>query len=189
MRRAPGRKRKPTPWRCGSSASSLNVDLWLGYAKLNFEGRQPRTSRARPTAVSLGRGCRKIYTCDLRVDEGTYRCDHGMELLGRKWLGEIAVGAGREKALAIFSHGVSGEGDDRNVPARDDLRAANLRRCLHTVHLRHLYIHENDVEFLQRQRVESLSASDDVCDVVAGLLQEHGCEQSIHCIVLGQQDA
>lgn len=36
-------------------------------------------------------------------------------------------------------------------------------------------------------RVECLSASDDVCDVVARLPQKHGCEQSVYRVVLGVQ--
>jgi hypothetical protein len=38
-----------------------------------------------------------------------------MKLVGRKRLGEIAIDADIEKALAILSHGVRGEGDDRSV--------------------------------------------------------------------------
>ena len=109
-----------------------------------------------------------------------------MKLFGRKWFGEIAIGAGSEKALAILSHGVRGEGDDRDVPSCAGLRAANLRRCFHAVHIRHLHIHENEVKCIYRERVQCLSAGDDVCDVVASLFQKHGCEQSVYRVVLGQ---
>src|ERR1700694_3220418 len=37
----------------------------VGIREAEFRRSSARTSRARPTAVSLGRGCRKIYTCDL----------------------------------------------------------------------------------------------------------------------------
>src|ERR1700737_1760558 len=96
---------------------------WIREAE--YRRSSARTSRARPTAVSLRRGCRKIDVCDLCVDEGAYGRDHGMKLFGRKWLGQVPIGAGSEEPFAVFSHGVRGEGDDRNVPSRDDLRAAN----------------------------------------------------------------
>src|SRR4030088_3290505 len=115
MRRTRGRKRKPTLWRCGSSTSSstssLNVTSgWIREAE--YRRSSARTSRARPTAVSLRRGCRKAGAGNLSVDEGPYRPNHGMKLLGRKRLREIAIGAGGEKTLAILSHGVRGERDD-----------------------------------------------------------------------------
>ena len=111
-----------------------------------------------------------------------------MKLFGSEGFGQIAIRPGIEKALAILGHGVRGERDDRDVPSRGDLRAANLHRRFHAVHVRHLYVHENKVELIERHRVKSLSASDDVCDMMAGLSQQHRCEQGVYGVVLGQQD-
>ena len=70
-----------------------------------------------------------------------------------------------------------GDDDNCQVASGRSLRSANLCRCFQPVHIRHLDIHQYNVELMQRQRIQSLSASDDMCHVVASLPQKHRGEQ------------
>jgi len=77
-----------------------------------------------------------------------------VELLGSKWLCKIAVGAAVEKALAILSHGVRGERDDRYVASGAGFRAANLSRRFQPVHVRHPDVAQHQVEGLGQGTLE-----------------------------------
>ena len=73
-------------------------------------------------------------------------------------LGDIIVHARGQAALAVVGQGVGGHGHDGDMPAPALLLLANPPRGLKAVHLRHLHVHENDVEAVLRKPRENFLA-------------------------------
>src|SRR5207302_5621578 len=69
---------------------------------------------------------------------------------------EVRIHAAIEAPLPVTFHGIAGHGNDRNVMASDFFALTNDSRRLETIHLRHLDIHENDVESLSMERLQRL---------------------------------
>ena len=57
----------------------------------------------------------------------------------------LPTSAPRPRAIAL--HRVRGQRDDRQVPAGRALALADRRGRLEAAHLRHLHVHQHDVEF------------------------------------------
>ena len=69
------------------------------------------------------------------------------QLVDVDWLRQIAVHAGFQAALAIALHGVSGQRDERQrAGAASASPLADRLRRLEPAHLRHLQVHQHDVE-------------------------------------------
>ncbi|CAE7229328.1 bsn, partial [Symbiodinium necroappetens] len=105
-------------------------------------------------------------------------------------LGEVAVAAGVEAALALAVHGVRGDGDDGECVASP----AQLAGGLVAVELGHLHVHEDDVErrlaagalFESLDRLEAVAREG---DLGAGFLELEADEPLVVRAVLGEEDA
>ena len=71
---------------------------------------------------------------------------------GADRLGDVAVEAGGQAALAVPLHGVGGQGDDREVRPRAPLGLPDRGGRLEAVHLGHLHVHQDQVERPSFQR-------------------------------------
>ena len=74
--------------------------------------------------------------------------DRGKERHRIDRLGQIAVHAGGEAALAIAAHRVRGHGDDPHARRGALLARADAGGRFEAAHLRHLHVHQHDVERL-----------------------------------------
>ena len=70
----------------------------------------------------------------------------------------------------------------------DDSRA-DCGRGLQSVHLGHLYVHQNDVELLRPRGLNRFTAGIDHHNRVAALFENARGKTLIDQVVLGQQDA
>jgi hypothetical protein len=61
--------------------------------------------------------------------------------------GHVGVHSRGEATLAIIFKGMSGEGDDGGSPAREFLALADFGGGFEAVHLRHLNVHQDEIEF------------------------------------------
>jgi hypothetical protein len=91
--------------------------------------------------------------------------------------------------LAITLHRVGGQRNDRNVPARQSLPRTNDPSCLKAVHVRHANIHENDVEIIARQFVESRVPALRHLDLVPLSLERRDCQFLIRETVFRDEHA
>src|SRR6187399_882730 len=74
-------------------------------------------------------------------------------------LGEVGVHARLEAALAVADHGVRGDGDDRRMrPTLRVLEGADRGDRLEAVHLRHLDVHQHEIEAAALEGVDGLAA-------------------------------
>ena len=90
-----------------------------------------------------------------------HRCgllDGGEQQARIERLRQIAVHPGRQTALAIAGHRVRGHRDDAHVPAGPPFFPANRRRRLEAVHLRHLHVHQDEIEGLPLQSLQDRSS-------------------------------
>ena len=106
-------------------------------------------------------------------------------------LGDVPVHPGFEAALAVALHGVGRHGDDRDVlTARGPLALADRGGGLEAVHLRHLHVHEDQVERLGAPAPRAppcpLAATTTSC---APLFQQPHRQLLVDGVVLGQEDA
>ena len=79
-------------------------------------------------------------------------------------------------------------GDDADVAAGFLLARPNGRRGLESAHLRHLNVHQHQIERLAGQRVERLASVVDDGDLVAASRQQSLRDTLIDDVVLGHQD-
>ena len=80
-----------------------------------------------------------------------------------------------------------GEGDDRHVATLRALARADRGRRLEPVHLRHLDVHQDDVEPLAIERLQRLPTVLDRNHRMAPLLEQADSHLAVHGIVLGEQ--
>src|SRR5687768_2152672 len=174
LNRSPFREKPPRTGVTGSWKGVAYLTRWGLPAALYYSSSR-RAQRASRFRASRSR----------RREE--YHLDRFHELRRRERFGEIFVEARIEAALTVLGHGMRGDRDDRDVPLRHELRAPDGRRRLEAVHLRHLDVHQDEIELLPLQRVErALSAGHDH-HRVPRLLQQHRREQRVDGVVLRQQ--
>jgi len=106
-----------------------------------------------------------------------------------EWLRKVIVHPGRQAALAVAGHGVRGHRYDRSLAAADDFRLADVAGGFETVHLRHLHVHQDQVEGFVAGGGDRLATVPGVEHGVAALLEEGRGEGAVDHIVLGEQDA
>ena len=76
--------------------------------------------------------------------------DFSQENLPGDRFGQVVGAAAGQALLAVFGHGVRGEGDDRErEPAAAQFRGGGV-----AVHHRHLHVHQDQVERLRRRQVD-----------------------------------
>ena len=109
--------------------------------------------------------------------------------LGVQRLGDVIVHAGRQAPLPVPLHRVRRHRHDRNVAPRRPLQTPDGRRRLEPVHLRHLHVHQHQVERRPADRLERLDPRGGDRDGVPALLQEAHRELLVDHVVLGQEDA
>ena len=79
-------------------------------------------------------------------------------------------------------------GDDAGVAAGVLLARADGRRGFESTHLRHLNVHQHQIERLAPERVERFAAVVDDGDLVAAPRQQSLRDTLIDDVVLGHQD-
>ena len=102
--------------------------------------------------------------------------------------GQVTVEAGRQTALAVALHGVGRQGEDRYVPFASRFAQPDRLNRFEAVHLRHLHVHENDVELTGVECIERLAAVG--CDDhgMSDPLQHVDSHLLVHVMILGQQN-
>lgn len=73
-------------------------------------------------------------------------CEYLVELDRVDWLGNVSVHSRREASFFVAFHGVRGERDDGLMPVRGAFKPANRGGGFEPVHLRHLNVHQNQIE-------------------------------------------
>ena len=118
-------------------------------------GRNPRRRRR---SRSMLRATSDRGSAERGLSRRLERPEGGLEVGLADRLGEIAVEAGGQAALAIALHGVGRQRDDRHVAAAFSLALANRPERLEAVHLGHLQVHQDDVEAGCLERGEGRAA-------------------------------
>ena len=82
--------------------------------------------------------------------------------LGVDRLGDIGVHTGSKATVLVALHGVRGHGDDWNMvqgaSSGRAFAAADFGGGLEAVHIRHLYVHQDEVEALSRPGLHGFAA-------------------------------
>ncbi len=109
-------------------------------------------------------------------------------MIGPERLGDIAVHPGGQAPLTVALHGIGGHGDNRQMAAGRFFPLANRRRRLEAVHLRHLNVHQHQIERRVLQRLHRFPAV--ACDRrrVAPLFQDAYRQPLVYRVVLGNKD-
>ena len=89
--------------------------------------------------------------------------------------------------LAVAFHGVRGHRDDGQVGTRRAFGRADQAGRLEPAHLRHLHVHQHDVEVLSLERRERFASVGGDRHGVAAPLEQAGGQPLVDQIVLGQQ--
>ncbi len=105
-------------------------------------------------------------------------------------LGNVIVHPGSEAALAVTGHGVCSHGDDRSaLSALRPLHGADAGSRFEAIHLRHLHIHEDDVECLGARECHCFATIRRMGKRVAAPGQNAGGERAVDHVVFREQDA
>src|SRR3954466_1066829 len=112
---------------------------------------------------------------------------HEVELLRVHRLGHVVIHANGQTAFTISAHRMRRQRNDGNVSTRR-LATTYLARRLDTVHLGHLYVHEDQVELLTLASLDSSATV--VCDgyPMSSLREQSLNDCLIHRVVFGNQD-
>ena len=73
-------------------------------------------------------------------------------------LGQVVVDACRMTPLAVTFHGICGDRDHRQMTAGARLTFAQGSGCREAIDIRHLAVHQHQIDRLARQHVECLLA-------------------------------
>ncbi len=155
---------------------------------------QELTVAADPAQCRLPVGALALSDCVRRNRwRGMPRCPghgrHGVEqFAGADGFADVTVHAGLQTAFAVALHGVSGHGKDRRVSAGRRLTLADGRRRLETVHVRHLHVHEHQVEGIVLQGRDGLGAVADHHDRMPLTAEQSQGQLLVERIVLRQKD-
>ena len=107
--------------------------------------------------------------------------------LGTHWLGNKIIHARRQTVVPILAHRRCGHGNNGYMRP-DRLFPANLFGSLQARHLRHLNIHQNQIEITLSPLLQSFETIRCQRDPVAHLAQHRHGDSLIHQVVFGQQD-
>ena len=117
------------------------------------------------------------------------RVDGREQLVRPHRLGDVGVHAGGQALFAVAGHRAGGERHDRDMTAGVALGLANGCRRFEPAHLRHLHVHQDDVErFLRRAFHRETPVVHDR-HVVPVLIEQGRDELLVGRIVLGHQHA
>ena len=169
-RRFAPRKCPPPPPACAPAGTpsapsprptaSRSCASCAGYESKNTSASDRNRSQSPPTRASASAGRRSAPSSDRRRAgrdrrrrrrrlRRAQRRDGCVQFVRLDRLGDVAVHAGRQAALAVALHGVGGHGDDRACAGPSPAsRRADRGRRLEAVHLRHLHVHQHQVERL-----------------------------------------
>src|SRR5258708_8550085 len=114
--------------------------------------------------------------------------NHREQFRGTDRLGDVRVHSGGETAFAIFFQGVRREGDDGGSPAGEFLGLWNFSSSFETVHLWHLDIHQDEIEFLFLRRTNRLLAIRGNGNREFALFQQAVRQDAINGVVFHQQN-
>jgi hypothetical protein len=119
--------------------------------------------------------------------DGRFECRD--EFVDVNRLCQVTVHAGGQAAFTIALHGVRGQRNDWYVPAAFGLVPSDRRSRLEPIHLRHLHVHEDDVEtrLTGLQRCDRQAAILDRGDAMPTLLQQPGDQLAVHEVVFGNE--
>jgi hypothetical protein len=104
-------------------------------------------------------------------------------------LADVVVHASVDAALQKSLHGVRSDRDDRKAPDFFSWRLSDGRRRLESVHLRHLNVHQSDIECVRVDQGES------VLTVVGGpyrmppLLEQAKEEHTVYLVIFRDQNS
>jgi hypothetical protein len=101
----------------------------------------------------------------------------------------MGVHNGGKAQIVIGFHCVRRQGDYRLVSSGSFLRLANLRGGFHSLHFRHLYVHQDQVEAVFCRSIKRLVAVRRHSYAMASLLPQASGRPLIHHIVFREQDA
>ena len=93
-----------------------------------------------------------------------------------------------EATFAVSGHRARGHGRDRGVMTSHFLGLPDAVRGFKAVHLRHLHVHDDQIECFAGVGFQGLASIDGVYKRVAALFQDDGGDGTIDDIVLSQQD-
>jgi hypothetical protein len=114
--------------------------------------------------------------------------DHAEEVRRLERLGDEIVHAGGEAGGLVGTHGVGGQGDDRQVGG-DAAEFADEPGGPQAVHHRHLHVHQDQVEAAAPRRLDRLGAVRHRLDAEADLLEDGAGQEGVDLVVFGQQHA
>ena len=113
--------------------------------------------------------------------------DHLFDAFVAHWFGNEIIHAGCQTAVSILAHCRCGHSNNGYVSTYS-LFPADFRRGLQAVHLRHLNIHENQIEIILSPLLQRFQAIPCQRDPVSHLAQHTQGDFLIHQVVFGQQD-
>src|SRR5580704_1682620 len=149
--------------------------------------REPSSYSRRPCSFALIYNLRRCF--DAHRSPRQIILQNLVQLLRANRLGEVAVHARGQAFVPVTFHGVSGQSDDRLMQPAVFLLFPNGCSGLHSVHLRHLHVHENQIELLLFQRVQRFPAVAGYRHPMSSLLQQPRGQALVHGIVLREQNA
>ena len=110
------------------------------------------------------------------------------ELRGADWFRQIAIHARGKTSLPITLYRVRRQSDDREVFSGLFLEAADGSGCLKAIHLRHLAIHQYQIEPLGCQLLHYFPAVVRQQHPVSRFFEEPYNEPLVHPVIFGNQD-
>ena len=102
-------------------------------------------------------------------------------------LGQVAVHSGRQAAFAIAAHGVRRHRDDADVPPALALQQPDGGGCFEAVHVRHLDVHEHEIERTVFHRGQRLASIADDGHQVAAFGQQTLRDALVDDVVFGDE--
>ena len=110
------------------------------------------------------------------------------QLLRLDRLGDVAIHADFEAALAIPLHGMGSHGNNGDVPSGSPLASTDRQRGLEAVHLGHLHVHQHQIERLPIEGRHRLLAAACNHDRVSVLFESSHYQPLIDGVVLGEKN-
>ena len=115
--------------------------------------------------------------------------DRVLEFFRAHRFGDVAVHARGQTFLPVLLHGVGSHGEDRDVSVDRHFPLSDTPCGLQAIHLRHLYVHQDQIQALLLYQPEHLQAVTCYQHRMAHLLQGLSANQLTREVVIGQQNA
>ena len=184
----------------GMVEAHRNITIWR-HARLRIKVQKLRTKAIclgvsvtgrSKTGSHWGFRCCRAFAVHRKnatgVGTGARLVDHPRQRLEIDRLRDIIVETRAETVFAIAAHRVSGHGDDRRVAARRAFGLADAGGGFKAVHLRHLQIHQDEIELLRGSGFDRTQSVARHQDGVSHLLYGSLRELLIDDVVFGEQD-